>query len=631
MMRGAFAIIERKLGSSVPWVAAAGLLGLVIAGGLRAAPEEVAFKTLEAEVSDALKSRKQVNSRKLQVQSILRGTTPLSGNEPTFDEYYTKYLFPSWTMTGSETLGELAKDREQFLISDLGRAAPGPHDRLVELAFSSMVPIAQDPEFHPGVRYNAVLVLGGLNAKESDRINKLNPEPLPKSLDVLLALYKNPDEADAVRVAALLGIVRHLEWDEFRRQTPKMAADKRAAVVSELFALAGATDPPAGRSLEGHTWMRRRALEGLMYASPAGRPTAEVAALIAKLVASDKEPVSLRCTAADIMGRLDYQAPAAPAAEPSARELGHLALVACDVELTKLEEERKQSKLRSPSSGQFGAPGGMMMPGAGGPPAGMMGPQSGMSAPPSGGAPGGNMADMMKGLMPGGKKGKKTKTKPKAAPPVANLLGNGGLNSERKNDEQLEYIRRRMRAWLYAVQMGLGDDTANPYNSVKRSGFGAKATITPTYERGVIAFAAAPQDAYVKEVIDQVQKVISIVEAPNLDEEAFLDDLQTEMDALAQITRPLKKEEPAESALEPADDVPGAAPVVPEAAGTEEAVDLVGKKGPAAGGQTPAATKAPMTGTPAGEPVVPDAAVPTAPAAGSSQLPGPPAAGAKSP
>ena len=622
MMRGALAIIERKLGQSIPWVAAAGLLALVIAGGLRAAPEEAAFKTLEAEVSDALKSRKQVNSRKLQVQSILRGTTPLSGNEATFDEYFTKYLFPNWTLTSAEKLGELAKDREQFLTSDLGRAAPGPHDRLVELAYSSMVPIAQDPEFHPGVRYNAVLVLGGLNAKESDRINKLNPEPLGKALDVLLALYKNPDEADAVRVAALLGIVRHLEWDEFRRQTPKMAADKRAAVVAELLALAGATDPPAGRSLEGHTWMRRRALEGLMYASPAGQPTAEVAELIAKLVASDQEPVALRCTAADIMGRLDYQAPAAPAAEPSARELGHLALVACDVELTKLEEARKQSNLRSPSSGQFGGSGGMMMPGASGG-SGMTGPGAGMGMPQTGGpSQGGSNMDMMKGMMGGMGKTKKTKTKPKAAPPVASLLG--GSNSQKKTDEQLEYIRRRMRAWLYAVQMGLGDDTANPFNSVRRSGFGAKATITATYERGVIAFAAAPQDAYVKEVIDQVQKVISVVEAPDLDEEAFLDDLQTEMDALAQITRPLKKEEPTDPALESADDVPGAAPVAPEAASTEEAVDLVGKKEPAAG------TKAPMTGTPAGA-ATPDAAVPTAPAAESSPPPAPAAAGAKSP
>jgi hypothetical protein len=61
-------------------------------------------------------------------------------------------------------------------------------------------------------------------------------------------------------VAALLGILRQLEWDEYRKQTPRMAADARADIVKELIALAEATKPPAGRSLEGHTWMRRRAV-----------------------------------------------------------------------------------------------------------------------------------------------------------------------------------------------------------------------------------------------------------------------------------------------------------------------------------------------------------------------------------
>src|SRR5262245_26332573 len=327
------ALVQRSpaVGWSLVWLVIAGWLVTVPGNHSLAAPGDAAgYKTLESEIDPVYKNAKELRDRGTKARSILSGATPLSGNEALFDEYYTKYAFPSSTLTTEANLGALAKNREN-LLREIEKATPQVHDRLADLAFTHMLRIAKDPDLHPGARYNAVLVLGALNAKEADRVNKTNPEPLPKALPELVGLYKDADQSDAVKVAALLGILRHLEWDSYRKQTQPMTEADKAAIVTELIALAEATKPPAGRSEEGHTWMRRRAVEGLMYAALPGT-TKPIADVIEKLIGSAADPVALRCTAADVMGRLDYKDPVVPAPEPSARELGYLALVACNAE-----------------------------------------------------------------------------------------------------------------------------------------------------------------------------------------------------------------------------------------------------------------------------------------------------------
>ena len=629
------------------------LMSLVMAGWLVTMPgnhslgapaDPADYKTLEAEIDPVYKVAKDLRDRMTKARSVLSGSLPLSGNEALFDEFFTKYLFPSWTLTGEANLGSLAKSREVFL-RDIEKAVPQAHDRLVDLAYTHMLRIAKDPELHPGSRYNAVLLLGALNVKETDRINKTNPEPLPKALPELVGLYKDPAQSDVVKVAALLGILRHLEWDAYRKQTPRMAEDAKADIVKELIALAEASKPPARRSEEGHTWMRRRAVEGLMYAALPGT-TKEIADVIEKLIASSAEPIALRCTAADVLGRMEYKEPVLPAAEPTARELGYLALVACNTELTRLEDMHKQDELRSKSVNRFsGALGGGMggMGGMGGAAGGAIpggaipggaagGAMRGGAMSPGMGAMGGakaggppNMAGKMTpGGMTGGKKGKKTKTADPmgaAGMPLDILGGGAGTSLPTHADPKayrLDNARRRMRAWLFAVQMGLGDE-ANPGTTKSRAFIGGKATTTVAHTRGVAAYTKADQEkTYVADVMAKVQDVIKVVEDPKRDYSEFVSEVREAMKALEAITKPL--EQPKVEPAAPADDVPGARVPGRAAAATK------GKAAPAPAAVTAESPAAEVPGAAAASPPT-TAEAPAAPpaATGTKGVP-PPAA-----
>ncbi len=592
------------VGWTLAWLAAASLGLVVLAGRTGAAPADeagAAWKTLENEILPVYKERstseqrREFNSRAQKVRGIMSGAIPYAGNEAALEEFFLKYLFPSWTLTDEDHLGALAKDRDRFL-TDLGRTAGPLHDKLIDLAFTKMQQIAQDQELHPGVRYNAVLLLGALNAREASRTPPANPEPLPKALPELEKLFGSADDSDAVRVAALLGIVRHLEWDDFRVSTTKLAADRKGAVVQQLIDLAKLSEPPAGRSLEGHTWMRRRALDGLFYVSLAG-PSPEIAEVIEKLVADDKEPIALRCAAADIMGRLAYKTPAVPATEINGKQLGLLALAACHSELTRLENHEKLASLRTKLPSQFGGPM-AMNPGMVGGMTGM--PPGGMQAAPVGGAPQMDTS-MMQGMM---NKGKKSKAKSKAKGNPLDMLagdpsGAPGAGAPKQPDNtnyRMEYVRRRMRAWLYAVQVGLGDARANPFNTVKREGSGSKVTFVATYTRGVAAYTQTDeQKTQIEEIIARVQDLVTIVETPDMTYETFAEELGAKMKELEQITGPLRVEAEAPKDA-PAAAGPGRAAAIPDGPPEAPAAKVIpGVKAPAA---TPPAESVPAAAPP---------------------------------
>ena len=58
--------------------------------------------------------------------------------------------------------------------------------------------------YHPAVQVNAMLMIGELNSVEQP------PTPLPEALDAMIAAVQDTKLSDAVRVAALVGIERHV-------------------------------------------------------------------------------------------------------------------------------------------------------------------------------------------------------------------------------------------------------------------------------------------------------------------------------------------------------------------------------------------------------------------------------------
>ena len=77
-------------------------------------------------------------------------------------------LFPKFTLTTDEALKDLPKERERLLRDNLEACAdPTIHRQLVNLVLHQMKSIVQD-NYHPACRYNAMLVISGLNSVEAE-------------------------------------------------------------------------------------------------------------------------------------------------------------------------------------------------------------------------------------------------------------------------------------------------------------------------------------------------------------------------------------------------------------------------------------------------------------------------------
>ncbi len=282
------------------WIAAALLVGLAVCCGARFAQAQTAdgYQVMPFD-EDAMRRQRG------QIFKIINGSEKLDGHEEAFDDFFQRYIFAE--MTRPEKRGELSQLRTDFLRRYL-RAAKLPearaaYDRLNQLTLRAM-PIFIARNFHPAVRYNATLILGELDQEPAVEfgLNRQPPQPLPEALPVLLKAYQASSLPDVVKIGALLGIQRHLEH---RGSTIPEA--QRETIASEMFRLATAKNPPAGRSRDGHDWMRRRAIEALaMLGSPGGK--SEVLAALARIVADSRESLAVRAQAADAVGRLNYDA-----------------------------------------------------------------------------------------------------------------------------------------------------------------------------------------------------------------------------------------------------------------------------------------------------------------------------------
>jgi len=304
-----------------------------------------------------------VGQTRSKVAQILRAHTFAQGEKSLFDDYYLTYVLARWSLV--ENVGDLPNQR-QLLQRDFRNAGsgavydhlnslilnflailakPGPTDSdFVSDQFLSALanPDAVDPNMrtqignnlkfepvpavgdcHPAVRINAMFTIGRLNATLPTRAADL-PTPLPAALrQVLLPTLADPKQIDGVKVAALLGVLRHAKLGGIT------GADV-AAVSSEMLKQLSPT-LPQGRSAVGHAWIRARAAEVLGELKVTGANGAVPAALAA-VIAERTSPLSVRCAAAKALGRFNLAGVGGVNAPASTTALGQLALDACRAE-----------------------------------------------------------------------------------------------------------------------------------------------------------------------------------------------------------------------------------------------------------------------------------------------------------
>src|SRR5262249_44218058 len=132
---------------------------------------------------------------------------------------------------------------------------PEVHDYLVKITLAKMVEIAKG-DFHPVARYNAVVLIGELNQKELVQVGGATPpEPFSGMVPPLVEALTDPKQLDVVKVAALMGLFRYVEWDSkqpVQKRLPPAVIDQIDAACLQIIN----DKAPAGRSLDGHVWMQ---------------------------------------------------------------------------------------------------------------------------------------------------------------------------------------------------------------------------------------------------------------------------------------------------------------------------------------------------------------------------------------
>lgn len=202
--------------------------------------------------------------------------------------------------------------------------------------------------FHPVARYNAMLWLGELNTSDPVMFGDPRPAvPMIEMLRFMLDELNNPQQIDVVRVAALVGVRRHVRLD---RHLP--AANRRlvgnaaqAMIVNAMLGLVEAKEPPEERSVEAHAWMQRRAIEILGMLGTPGDGNRVVTAL-EQTAADDSLPTAVRCSAADALGQLIYPANVQINAAEIAKRLGSIAVLACREEIKRVEDQLARDEAR---------------------------------------------------------------------------------------------------------------------------------------------------------------------------------------------------------------------------------------------------------------------------------------------
>jgi hypothetical protein len=190
--------------------------------------------------------------------------------------------------------------------------------------------------YHPAVRVNAILAIGELSASEQTA-GGAAAVPLPAALKVLVSAVQSAKLPDAVRAAAMVGILRHAEAgiaDEGDRKS-------LTAVMLRLTA----ADSSGGSGASGHEWIVAQAIQTLGLLKSVGEDAAVYNAIL-KTLGDAKFHFCTRRIAAESLGRLSYAGTTGIDAVEATVALGKFADDSCADELGRPASNMTSTALR---------------------------------------------------------------------------------------------------------------------------------------------------------------------------------------------------------------------------------------------------------------------------------------------
>jgi hypothetical protein len=179
-------------------------------------------------------------------QNCIKEPTRYAADKDKFTEYFVKFYFPAMTQFGPDDLSKLGDARYNLFSKFLWPSKSEELQRdLTQLAFDAAngIVFSRDKNYHPAVKYNAVLILGLLDDQYADAGGtKHPPKPHVKANEKLVAIVKAAGDGKHVPpsllVGALVGLERHAQFHDAFKQTQ---IDAMTSAVLKLASL----NPPA--------------------------------------------------------------------------------------------------------------------------------------------------------------------------------------------------------------------------------------------------------------------------------------------------------------------------------------------------------------------------------------------------
>ena len=245
------------------------------------------------------------------------------------------------------TIERVRKRLREFLLGEIADEKAAEEAGKTFLAF--MESLAAKDDVDPVVRVNAMLLIGELQS--ADR------KPSPAAATVLVTALSKADLPAAVRIAACVGLARHVEATKGLPEEQKRMADLATPAI--LSILKQATTPETAVE---NTWLASRCVSMLPLLGPMAATTAVE---VVRIIGDDSRAINLRIRAAAAL---------AAAAGPDSKvekaaviqAIGGLAVTALDRDVAAADRI-KLARAYGITDGQpipgGGPPGGFGMPG----------------------------------------------------------------------------------------------------------------------------------------------------------------------------------------------------------------------------------------------------------------------------
>jgi hypothetical protein len=301
---------------------------------------------------------------------MLRGGDALDVKN--FDAFFNKFVFAR--MTDENNLSNLAKNRDElFELFDKCRSAKSREVRshLNEITTNMMLALFYGPglvtanvggkqvqvtvikiggsfftldlrpvnipqgakfsraakDFHPAVKYNAVLIMGMLDT-EAARPDK-PPKPYSAVRSKLIhTIAGKPTVAAYLRVAALIGIARHVKVAQ--AAGAELDAGTQGIVAGAMLKIIG-EKPKLGQEA-GHLWLQKQAVEIVGDLGFLGDDRSVVEQLAA-VIADPKRPLELKYAVCEALGNFKIPEPPKSGTKQLVDQIAMLAADACREEM----------------------------------------------------------------------------------------------------------------------------------------------------------------------------------------------------------------------------------------------------------------------------------------------------------